>query len=133
VPVIDPGVVHQHIQAAQVAGGLVHHLPDRLGVGQVGTDNGVTAARQRGQHLAREPGRIAVMHRDPVTLPREGQRDRPADAPGRPGDQDRPAHFSSHKDSSLVAVAQFLAVATMPARPGGPMIRNTASASSLVP
>jgi len=53
VPVIDPGVVHQHIQAAQVAGGSVHHLPDGLGVGQVGTDDGVTAARQSGQHLAR--------------------------------------------------------------------------------
>jgi predicted NBD/HSP70 family sugar kinase len=133
MPVIDPGVVHQHIQAAQVVGGLVHHLPDRLGVGQVGADDGVTAAGQGGQHLPREPGRIPVMHGYPVALPRERLRDRAADAPGRPGDQDRPRHFCSHRDSSLVEVAQFLAVAVTPVLPGGPMMRNSASASSLVP
>ena len=131
--VIDPGVVDQHIQAAQVGGGLVHHLLDGLGVGQVAADDGMTVARQSGQHLAREPGRIPVMHRHPVALPRERLRDRPADAPGRPGDQDRPRHVSSHRDSSLVDVAQFLAVALMPALPGGPMMRNSASASSLIP
>ena len=133
MPVIDPGVVHQHIQAAQVGGGLIHHLPDGFGIGQVGADDGVPAARQPGQHLPREPGRIPVMHRHPVTLPRECLRDRPADAPGRPGDQDRPPHLSSHRDSSLVQVAQFLAVAVMLVLPGGPMMRNSASASSLVP
>jgi hypothetical protein len=93
----------------------------------------MTAARQPGQHLPRQSGRIPVMHGHPVALPRERLRDRPADAPGRPGDQDRPRHVSSHKDSSLVDVAQFLAVAVMPVLPGGPMMRNSASASSLVP
>jgi hypothetical protein len=131
--VIDPGVVHQHIQAAQVGDGLVHQLPDGLGVGQVAADDGVTAARQSGQHLPRESCRSQVMHRHPVALPGERQRDRPADTAGRPGDQDRPGHLSSHMDSSLVQVTQFLAVAAMPVLPGPPMMRNTASASSLVP
>jgi hypothetical protein len=131
--VIDPGVVHQHVQAAQVGGGLVHQLPDSLGVGQVAAHDGVTAARQVGQHLPRESGRIPVVHRHPVALPCERLRDRPADTPGRPGDQDRPGHVCSHKDSSLVQVTQFLAVAATPALSGGPMMRNTASASSLVP
>jgi hypothetical protein len=133
VPLIDPGVVHQHVQAAQVGGGLVHQLLDRLGVGQVAADDSVTAARQRGQHLSGEAGRIPVMHRHPVALAGEGLRDRPADAPGRPGDQDRPGHVGPHMDISLVQVTQFLAVAATPALSGGPMMRNTASASSLVP
>jgi hypothetical protein len=33
---VDAGVVDQHVQAAEVRVGLVDHLPDGLGVGQVG-------------------------------------------------------------------------------------------------
>jgi len=41
----------------------------------------VPAAGQPGQHAGREPGRIAVVHCDPVTLAGEGPGDGPADAP----------------------------------------------------
>ena len=76
------------------------------------------------------------MHRHPVTLARERLRHGPADAAGRPRDQDRAAprisagrHFCSHRDSSVLDVAQFLAVAVMPF----PTTRNSTWASSLVP
>jgi hypothetical protein len=87
VPEVDPGVVHQHVQPAEVRGGLVDHPPDGLGVGQVGLDDRVAAARQPVPHFLGEPGRIAVVHRHPVAELREGLRDRPADAPGRPRHQ----------------------------------------------
>src|SRR5690348_15390539 len=77
------------------------------------------------------------MHRHPVTLARERPRHSPADATGCPGDQDRVAptaaggrQLSSHRDSSLVVVAQFLAVAATPAWPAR---RKSTWASSLVP
>src|SRR5215469_7097959 len=77
------------------------------------------------------------MHRHPVTLARERQGHGPADAAGGPRDQDRAApggrHVSSHRDSSLVDVDQFLAVAVMPVLPGAPRMRSTTWASSLVP
>src|SRR3984957_17241226 len=139
VPHVDPGVVDQDVQPAQVGGGLIYHLPDGRGVGQVGAHHRVAAAAQPGPHLLRESGRIAVMDRHPVALGGEGLRHRPADAPGGPGDQDRAArgpggcHLSPHKDSSLVAVAQFLAVAATPFLPGVPMMRNSTWARSLVP
>jgi hypothetical protein len=83
VPEVDPGVVHQHVQPAEVRSGLVNHPPDRAGVGQVGLHDRVTAARQPGPHFLGEPSRVAVVHRHPVTELRESLRDRPADAPGR--------------------------------------------------
>jgi hypothetical protein len=81
VPQVDPGVVHQHIQAAEVSGGRVDHPPDGLGVRQVGLDDGVAAARQPGPYVLGQSGRIAVVHRDPVAELGECLRDRPADAP----------------------------------------------------
>jgi hypothetical protein len=48
----------------------------------------VAAARQRGQDLFREGGRIAVMKCHPVALARERLGHRPADSPGSPGHQD---------------------------------------------
>jgi len=126
---VDPGVVDQDVQPAQLGGGLVDHLPHGCGVGQVRAEDRVAAARQPGRHLPGQRGGIAVMHRHPVTLAGERLRHRPPDAPGGPGDQDRAAlrrhHFSSHRDSSLVDVAQFLAVAVMPLFPGVPMMRNS--------
>ena len=96
---VDPGVVDQHVQAAEVRVGLADHLPDCLGVGQVGLDDRVAVARQPGQHLAGphlagQPGqprrpRPAVMHRHPVALPGERLGHRPADAPRRPRHQYR--------------------------------------------
>src|SRR5580693_9428476 len=137
VPHVDPGVVDQDVQPAQVGSGLVHHLPDGGGIGQVRADDRVPLAGQAGQHLEGQRGRIAVMHRHPVALAGERLRHRPADAPRRPGDQDRAAfpgrHFSSHRASSLVAVDQFLAVAVMPFLAGTPRTRSTTWASSLVP
>jgi len=133
VPYVDPGVVDQDVQPAEIGGGPVHHLPYGSGVSQVRADYGVAAARQPGQHLLGQPGRIAVVHRHPVTLASERLRHGPADSAGCPRDQDRAAsrpHFSSHRDSSVVAVTQFLAVAAMPALP---TMRNSTWASSLVP
>ena len=81
--------------------------------------------------------RPAVVHRHPVAQLRERLRHRPADAPGRPRHQYRSLHrLSSHRDSNLVAVAQFLAVAASGCFfcfTGALMIRNSAWASSLVP
>jgi hypothetical protein len=136
VPHVDPGVVDQDVQPTEIGRGLVDHLLDGRGVGQVGAHHRVAVARQPGQHLLRERGRVAVVHRHPVALLGERLRYRAADAPGRPGDEDGtipPPHFSSHKDSSLVAVAQFLAVAATPFFPGVPTMRNSVMASSLVP
>ncbi len=117
--------------------GLIDHPADGLGVGQVGLDDGVAVARQRAQHLAGQPGRPAMVHRHPVAEPGERDRHRPADAPGRPRHQDRSRHGCSlHRDSSLAAVAQFLAVAARPCFfcfAGGLTILNSDWASSLVP
>jgi hypothetical protein len=116
----------------------VDHPPHGLGVRQVGLHDRVAATRQPGPHLPGQPGRAAVVHRHPVTMLRERLGHRPTDAPGRPRHQDRSRHCpSSHRDSSLVAVAQFLAVAARPGGffccAGGLMIRNSVWASSLVP
>jgi hypothetical protein len=43
-------VVDQHVQATQCGAGLVHHLPHRLRVRQVGPHQQVAAAGQAGQH-----------------------------------------------------------------------------------
>jgi hypothetical protein len=56
MPQVDPGVVDQHIQPAQVAGGLVDHPPDRPGVGQVGSHHGVARAGQPVRHLGGQRG-----------------------------------------------------------------------------
>ena len=119
VPEVDPGVVHHHVEAAQAGHGRLDHQPDGVGVGQVGADDRVAVTGQPGQDLLRQRRGVTVMHRHPVALPGERLRHRPANAPGGPGDEDRPAQFSSHRESSLVAVAQFLAVAASPlALPG---------------
>jgi predicted NBD/HSP70 family sugar kinase len=136
VPHVDPGVVDQDVQPAQGVGGPLHHRPDGDGVGQVGADSRVAAAGQAGQHLLREPGRIAMMHRHPVAPVGERLRHGPADAARSPRHQDRAPggrHVSSHRASSLVAVVQFLAVAATPLLPGGPMMRNSTWDSSLFP
>jgi predicted NBD/HSP70 family sugar kinase len=136
VPYVDPCVVDQDVQTAQRVRGPVHHRPHGAGVGQVGADNHVAGAGQAGQHLLREPGRVAMMHRHPVALAGERLRHRPADAAGSPRHQDRAPgrrHFPSHRASSLVAVVQFLAVAATPPLPGGPMMRKSTWDSSLVP
>ena len=99
----------------------------------------MAATRQPRQHLAGQLRRPAVVHRHPVAPLRERLRHRPADAPGRPRHQYRslPHHrLSSHRDSNLVAVAQFLAVAAsffFFCFTGALMIRNSDWASSLVP
>src|SRR5580693_10145685 len=96
----------------------------------------MAAAGQLGEHLGGEPGRVAMMNRHPVAPLRERPRHRPADAPGCPGDQDRPRHtrhLASQRDSSLAAVAQFLAVAATLVLPELPTIRNSTWASSLFP
>jgi hypothetical protein len=67
VPGVDPGVVDQHVQAAEVRMSLVDHLPDGVGVGQVGLDDRMAAARQPGQDLAGQLSRPAMVHRHPVS------------------------------------------------------------------
>jgi hypothetical protein len=61
--------------------GLIDHLPDGLGVSQVGPDDRVTVTRQPGQYLGRQAGRPAVVHRHPVALPGERLGHRTADTP----------------------------------------------------
>ena len=43
-------VVDQHVQATQGGAGLIHHLPHRLRVRQVGRYQQMTPAGQAGQH-----------------------------------------------------------------------------------
>jgi hypothetical protein len=78
---VDACVVHQYVQAAQTPRGLIHQSAHRVRVGQVGLDNEVTAAGQGGQYLGGRPSRVAVVHRDPVTLARERLRHGCPDAP----------------------------------------------------
>ena len=51
----------------------------------------MAATGQSGQHVGGRPGRVAVVHGDPVTLARERVRHGRPDAPARPGHQDRPS------------------------------------------
>ena len=52
----DSAALARDVLAGLPGGGLVDHLPDRLGVGQVRADDRVAGAGQPGQHLLGQPG-----------------------------------------------------------------------------
>ena len=96
----DAGVVDQDVQAPEAVRGGVHHHPDGVGVGEVGSDHHVAIARQSGRDLLGAGPVGAEVHGHPLARRREGARDRGADPPRRARHQHAaPAVRSPHAAS----------------------------------
>jgi hypothetical protein len=71
----DPGVVDEHVDAAEPSGGVVDHRPHRVGVGEVGSDDDVAGAGQGRRDLLGAGAAAGVVHGDPVAALGERPRD----------------------------------------------------------
>jgi len=96
---VDARVVHQHVEAAEPAGGVVDHRAHRRRVRQVGPHRDVPAAGQAVAQRRRRGGGLPVVDRHPVPACRERPHDRRTDTTGTSGHEN--CSLSHARDSTI--------------------------------
>ena len=87
LPLVNRGIVDHDMQTVHVGGYAADHGLDRRRVGQVGLDNAVRPAAQRGQGFLGRGAILIIVNGDPPALPGELLGDGAPDTPGCAGDQ----------------------------------------------